>query len=231
MTPGTATAPSTDGLAPSTSAVAEIGAWVDGAVGEAADRPLIHAAARCVARWGIRKTTLDDIAREAGVGRATAYRVFPGGKERVVSVLFQHRAGVLFHEWSAELHAAGTLEDLLVVGLGAALRLPLDDELTRVVLAHEPELVVPHFAFDRLDRVFDLADALCRPHLARFLPQDRIRPASELLARTVVSFAFRPAPWVDPHDPASVRRVVRTYLMPAIAPPAIAGPATPQENP
>ena len=123
--------------------MAEIGAWVDGAVGAAADRPLIHAAARCVARWGIRKTTLDDIAREAGVGRATAYRVFPGGKDRVVSVLFQHRAGVLFHEWSAELHAAGTLEDLLVVGLGAALRLPLDDELAQVVLAHEPELVVP----------------------------------------------------------------------------------------
>ena len=110
---------------------AEIGVWADCAVGDDADRPLIHAAARCVARWGIRKTSLDDIAREAGVSRATAYRVFPGGKDRVVEVLFQHRAGVLFHQWSVELQAAETLEDLLVVGLGAALRLPLDDELTR----------------------------------------------------------------------------------------------------
>jgi AcrR family transcriptional regulator len=200
------------------SAASTIEEWAACAVGDDADRPLVHAAIRCVARWGIRKTTLDDIAREAGVSRATAYRVFPGGKERVVEALFRHQAGRLFHEWNAELSAAETLEDLLVVGVGAAMRLPLDDELTRVVLAHEPELVVPHFAFDRLGRVLDMADALCRPHLARFLPADRIREAAELLTRTVVTYAFRPAPWVDPHDPESVRHLVRTYLLPAISP-------------
>jgi AcrR family transcriptional regulator len=225
---GTATsAPPADGAASTAAAAGDVGAWADGTVGDAADRPLIHAAVRCVARWGIRKTSLDDIAREAGVSRATAYRVFPGGKDRVVEVLFQHRAGCLFQEWSAELQAAPTLEDLLVVGVGAALRLPLDDEVTRVVLAHEPELVLPHLAFDRLDRVFDVADALCRPHLRRFLPDDEVRAASELLARTVLTFAFRPAPWIDPHDPTAVRRLVRTYLLPALAP--VAPP--PQENP
>jgi len=228
VTSGTATpSPPVGGTAQPASAAAELGTWAECAVGDAADRPLIHAAVRCVARWGIRKTSLDDIAREAGVSRATAYRVFPGGKDRVVEVLFQHRAGCLFHDWSTELEAAGTLEDLLVVGVGAALRLPLDDELTRVVLAHEPELVLPHFAFDRLDRVFDVADALCRPHLRRFLPDDQVRSASELLARTVVTFAFRPAPWVDPHDPSSVRRLVRTYLLPALTPPS----PSPQEKP
>jgi AcrR family transcriptional regulator len=197
------------------------------AVGDAADRQLIDAAVRCVARWGIRKTSLDDIAREAGVSRATAYRVFPGGKERVVEVLFQHRARCLFQDWSAELHGALNLEELLVVGVGAALRLPVDDEVTRAVLAHEPELVLPHFAFDRLDRVFDVAVALCGPHLRRFVPDDEVRAASELLARTVLTFAFRPAPWLDPHDPAAVRRLVRTYLLPALAPAA----APPEETP
>lgn len=196
-------------------------------VGDAADRQLIDAAVRCVARWGIRKTSLDDIAREAGVSRATAYRVFPGGKERVVEVLFQHRARCLFQDWSAELHGAPDLEELLVVGVGAALRLPVDDEVTRAVLTHEPELVLPHFAFDRLDRVFDVAVALCGPHLRRFVPDDDVRAASELLARTVLTFAFRPAPWLDPHDPAAVRRLVRTYLLPALAPAA----APPEETP
>jgi AcrR family transcriptional regulator len=222
-TSGTATpAPSIEG-----DVAADVGAWVDGSVGDAGDRPLIHAAARCVARWGIRKTSLDDIAREAGVSRATAYRVFPGGKDRVVEVLFQHRAGCLFRELSAELQAAPTLEELLFVGVGAALRMPLDDDVTRVVLAHEPELVLPHFAFHRLDRVFDVADALCRPHLRRFLPDDEVRAASELLARSVLTFAFRPAPWLDPHDPAAVRRLIRTYLLPALAPAA----PPPEETP
>ena len=39
---------------------------------------------RCVARWGVAKTTLDDIAREAGCSRATIYRTFPGGKNSVM---------------------------------------------------------------------------------------------------------------------------------------------------
>jgi AcrR family transcriptional regulator len=209
--------------------IGTVDAWAAGAVWDDPDRPLVHAAVRCVTRWGIRKTSLDDIAREAGVSRATVYRVFPGGKDRVVEALVQHQAGRLFHEWNTELEAATTLEDLLVVGVGAALRLPLDDELTRVVLTHEPELVLPHFAFDRLDRVFDTADALCRPHLARFLPDDDIRAAAELLTRVVVTFALRPAPWLDPRDPASVRHLVRTYLLPAIAPASAARPS--QEHP
>ena len=38
----------------------------------------------CIARWGTAKTTLDDIAREAGCSRATIYRLFPGGKRAVL---------------------------------------------------------------------------------------------------------------------------------------------------
>ena len=38
----------------------------------------------CIARWGMAKTTLDDIAREAGCSRATIYRLFPGGKRAVL---------------------------------------------------------------------------------------------------------------------------------------------------
>ena len=67
----------------------------------------------------------------------------------------------------------------------------------------------------------------CRPRLRRFLPYDEVRAASELLARTVLTFAFRPAAWIDPHDPSAVRRLVRTYLLPALAPAA----PPPQENP
>jgi AcrR family transcriptional regulator len=41
--------------------------------GEARER-LLDAAERCFLRWGPAKTTLDDIAEEAGVSRATVYR-------------------------------------------------------------------------------------------------------------------------------------------------------------
>ena len=46
---------------------------------------IVEATLRCIARWGIAKTTLDDVAREAGCGRATIYRAFPGGKAEVLT--------------------------------------------------------------------------------------------------------------------------------------------------
>jgi AcrR family transcriptional regulator len=184
-----------------------------------AERPLVEAALRCVARWGVRKTSLDDIAREAGVSRATVYRVFPGGKERVVEVVFRHEAGRVLDGVDAALAGAGSLEDLLVTGLEATWRVVADHEVLASVIRHEPELVLPHFAFHQLDQVFDLADAVCRAHLERFLPVGQVRPAAELLARVVLTFAFRPAPWLAPHDPAAVRRLVRTYLLPALTSP------------
>ena len=38
----------------------------------------LDAALACVARVGVAKTTLDDVAKEAGCARATVYRCFPG---------------------------------------------------------------------------------------------------------------------------------------------------------
>ena len=39
---------------------------------------VLDGALACVARVGLGKTTLDDVAREAGCARATVYRCFPG---------------------------------------------------------------------------------------------------------------------------------------------------------
>lgn len=183
------------------------------------ERPLVEAALRCIARWGVRKTSLDDVAREAGVSRATVYRVFPGGKDRVVEVVFRHEAGRVLEGVDTALADAESLEDLLVAGLESTWRIVADHDVLAAVIRHEPELILPHFAFHQLDRVLDLADAVCRPHLERFLPAHRVRPAAEILARVVITFAFRPAPWLDARDPASVRRLVRTYLLPALIPP------------
>ena len=39
---------------------------------------VLDATLTCIARVGVAKTTLDDVAREAGCSRATVYRYFPG---------------------------------------------------------------------------------------------------------------------------------------------------------
>ena len=183
------------------------------------ERRLVEAARACIARWGVRKTTLEDIAREAGVARATVYRAFPGGKEPAGRGRPVPRGRPAVHRLRRRPGRRRHLEDLLVVGVSGALAIMTEDEVVRSVLTHDADLVLPHFAFHHLDRFLDVATELCRPHLGRFLPDDAVRPAADLLARVVLSFGFRPAAWLDTRDPAAVRRVVSTYLVPAVRPP------------
>src|SRR3954465_10923941 len=42
---------------------------------------VLEGAYECIARRGMAKTTVDDVAAASGVSRATIYRLFPGGKD------------------------------------------------------------------------------------------------------------------------------------------------------
>ncbi len=55
----------------------------------AARERLVDAAEACVDRFGLAKTTLEDIAREAAVSRATVYRYFANRDELMLAVLLR----------------------------------------------------------------------------------------------------------------------------------------------
>lgn len=173
----------------------------------------------CVARWGLGKTTLDDIARESGVSRATIYRVFPGGKDALFDAVLAAEISRFFHTLDDVVADAADLEELLVAGVGGSMRFLLDHAALAAVLALEPELVLPQFAFHRLDPVLAMASRFAAPHLERHLPPGRgldSRRAAEYLVRVVLSYCLHPSDHVDPHDPASVRLLVRNHLVPAL---------------
>ena len=50
----------------------------------AAKGRLVDAAAACFERYGVTKTSVEDIATEAHVSRATVYRYFEGGRDELV---------------------------------------------------------------------------------------------------------------------------------------------------
>ena len=66
-----------------------IGLSVSGVVtlDTSAESRVLDAARRCVDRWGLGKLTIDDVATEAGVSRATLYRLFPGGMDVLFDAL------------------------------------------------------------------------------------------------------------------------------------------------
>jgi AcrR family transcriptional regulator len=185
--------------------------------GIASDERICDAALACVARWGIAKTTIEDVAREAGCGRATIYRTFQGGKGALLRAVVAREAAALRATIdAAAAEARDDLEDVVVAGVVAAARWLSGHEALRFLLAHEPDAVLPHIAFHRMGALFDLVAGFADPHLARFLPDpDQRARAAEWLARVVLTYAFNPAGF-DVTEPEPTRRLVRTYVLPGL---------------
>jgi AcrR family transcriptional regulator len=184
---------------------------------EVANR-ICDAALTCVARWGVSKTTLEDVAREAGVGRATIYRTFQGGKGHVLRATLLRESERFLADVRAAVEAARPeLEDVVVAGVTTAARWLAGHEALHYLLAHEPDVVLPHVAFARLGELFAHVAAFADPYLEPHLPDadDRAR-AAEWLSRVVLTYVFNPAPGVDLTDEASTRRLVRTFVLPGL---------------
>lgn len=87
-------------------------ASVDGA----RDR-LIDSAERCFTRFGAAKTTLEDIATEAGVSRATVYRYFDGGRDEIVLGVVLREARLFLESLQRRLQRESDLSGSIVEGV------------------------------------------------------------------------------------------------------------------
>ena len=179
---------------------------------------IVDAMLECIGRWGITKTTADDIARTAGISRATLYRVFPGGKDVAFEALLRHEVARFFDVMREPLAATDSLEDVIVIGLVEATRFLHAHGPLQYLLTHEPQRVLPSSPFGPLDRVFAIATAFTTPHLRRFLAPDVAAAGSEWVVRQFFSYALVPTPSLDLTDEAAVRVFARTYLLPALTP-------------
>ena len=189
--------------------------------GDALEVRLVDAMLDCISRWGLAKTTADDIARAAGVSRATLYRAFPGGKEVALEALLRHELARFFERVTGPLDDAETLEDLLVIGAVEAAEFLFGHEALGYLLRHEPERVLPAFDFHRLHGALAIATAFVAPRLVRFMPDPELATeGAEFVVRLLLSYAIDPSPAVDLTDPSSVRRFVRTFVLPVLTLPA-----------
>jgi AcrR family transcriptional regulator len=178
---------------------------------------LVDATLRCISRWGVAKTTLDDVAREAGCSRATVYRIVPGGKDGLMALVARVEVGRFFAGIAGRLETADDLESLVVLGMAEAGRRIRDHAALRYLLTHEPEQIVPRLAFSHLDEVLTAASEFVEPWLARWLPEPgEAARAAEWITRLVLSYSICPADGMDIGDEQSVRGLVRTYVLPGL---------------
>ncbi len=180
---------------------------------------IVDATLRCVARWGLAKTTVDDVAREAGVSRATLYRLFPGGRDAVLDGVVSVECQRFFRRLDGIVAGAGSLEDLLVTGIVEAATTLAGHAPLQFLLAHEPEAILPHLAFQRMDSPLRAVAATAGPYLEPWLgdPEAAARGA-EWIARILFSYLAAPSAGIDVTDADSVRHLVTTYILPGLAP-------------
>ena len=179
---------------------------------------IVDAMLECIGRWGIAKTTADDIARTAGISRATLYRVFPGGKDVALEALMRSEVARFFESVAGPLEAVDSLEDALVIGMVGAARFLHDHEPLRYLLTHEPERVLPLSSLQGGGNGYAIATAFTAPHLRPYVADDEAALAgADWVVRQFFSYALIPSPSLDLTDEAGVRRFVRTYILPALA--------------
>jgi AcrR family transcriptional regulator len=180
------------------------------------EQRVIDAALRCIARWGVGKTTLDDVARQASCSRATIYRLFPGGKDALLEAITRRELDRFFSGLAQRFDDARDLEDMLVGGMVYASRALAGHEALQFVLAYEPEVVLPKVAFHHADRVLTAITAFAAPYLAPHVGDGEAPRVAEWVARLVLTYTLAPADDVDVGDEESARRLVRTFVLPGI---------------
>jgi AcrR family transcriptional regulator len=171
----------------------------------------------CIGRFGLSKTTIDDIAREAGCSRATLYRYFDGKPEIVRSaVVAEHDriAGVVVEAG----RAAPTFADAIVAVVVAGARELRGHDALQFLLAHEPDAVLGHLAFGPGDRLLIAVGDAVAPAFDRWLAPDDATRVGDWLARVVRSYVLMPQPPIDFTHAVTARPFLEQFVIPGLAP-------------
>jgi AcrR family transcriptional regulator len=170
---------------------------------------ILEATYACVVRDGLGSVTMDRVAHEAGVSRATLYRQFPGGRDELVRAVVDWEVGRFFARLADAVAGAPDFETLLERGLVFAHRAVRDhDALQRALHDDRAWLSV------ELARIEPMILGVIRGYFVSQLTGvvDDLEDAADYVARMVLSFMATPGGW-DLDDPDAVRRLVRTQFL------------------
>jgi AcrR family transcriptional regulator len=183
-----------------------------------AELRVLDAAKSCCERWGLDKVTIEDIANEAGVSRATLYRMFPGGKDILFEALRVRELEDFFTRLSAHLDGATDFEDLVVRCVMHATHELRNDQHLSLMLASEPGDTLGQLTVEGLPRIIGVATMFIAPLVDGYLPHGEAIRLVELLARLVISYFLAPSDHIDLGDAESATAFIQAFILPAFEP-------------
>jgi AcrR family transcriptional regulator len=184
---------------------------------------ILHAALEQAELVGMRRSTMEDVARRSGVGRATLYRRFPTKAALNDAVVLAEVRRFLEGSALARSHGK-TFEDRMVYGTVFTVTFMREHALLKKLLRTEPETILPSLTVDAgaiIDFATDYSAALLRDELygtSTTTPaqEDHLRTVAELQTRLTLSFIVTPHTNINLATIDDTRAYVRDYLMPMI---------------
>jgi len=177
---------------------------------------IIDAVLICVERDGLGALTLEEVAAEAGLGRATIYRHFEGGREQLIREAVLRELTSFWTALAEDVAHLGDIESRLVAGLISADRRLDELHLLRKLVSAEPEELLP-----TLFESESILNVQLRSYVVELLARERLREgvdpeaAADYLARMLVMHIASHGRW-DLSDEEQVRRLVRTQFLAGI---------------
>jgi AcrR family transcriptional regulator len=183
--------------------------------GDAEHASVLDAALEAFMDFGIRRTSMGEIAKRAGVSPATLYRWF-AGKDELVWAVGRREANRLIASVATEVDQRDDGETQLVTLFVAFLRGLRANRLLPRLLATEPEVILPLLttgagpvlALGRTYLTQVIAGLQASGQLAAFDPE----PAAEMVARLALSMALTPETCIPIEDEEAARRFARLHV-------------------
>jgi AcrR family transcriptional regulator len=185
---------------------------------------ILDAAYEQLCRMGIRRSTMEDVARRAKVSRITVYRRF-ATKDVLVEHVVRREFRRYFDQFLIDIEQAGTAADRVVLGFVSSLRSIRGNPLIGGLIAVEPDLLVPSMINDG-GRTLATVRQFVAGQLRREQRAGNVSSAldadlvAELMVRISASFLAIPSLVVDLDDDEQLAAVARRFLVPMLEPAA-----------
>lgn len=170
--------------------------------------------------FGVKKTTIEDIARQAGVDRVTIYRRV-GSRDDVVQAVVSREVAAVLTEVDAISTRHDRLDDMIADIFVTIITRWREHVLVRRMLDVEPERILEKLTIEG-GPVFAMSvaaahTALCRAADSGLLdePADLLTRA-ELVCRVVHSFILCPSGLVPLESDEQLGDFARTYVVPMV---------------
>jgi len=172
---------------------------------------ILDAAFGCIHGVGLSRTTVEDVARAAGIARQTVYRYFPSKDNLILALVLREEEKFLdgvreaFASTSSNLQT--TMEEALLFCLRFAREHPLLDRL----LETDPEALLPFLTVRAAPVIGRARDVLINLLTAKGIARDGLlEEAADAVVRVVISYALCP-PERRPEEVA--RDLARTFTL------------------